>query len=460
MNLAFTNKLQLLQFKPFDTTTEEGRTNERYRLALWGSIANVLSSAMALLVLIITVPMTLGYLGEERFGVWMTFASMAAMLSFLDLGVGNGLISRVAQMSSGKVEQLQLTISRGVALLFIIGLVIGVIAATINSYFPLATLIKVESELARADAVQLAWYFIALFALSIPLNGLGKVMQGLQRSYWNYFARLAGSVVSLLLLFWLTSIEAPPNLLLLATYGVQVLFSGSLVIYLYSNNLLTTNLFRSAGTKTEMMHLLNTGGIFLVLQIGTMIGWGADALILSSLAGAVAVTQYTIVQRMFQFVSLPLSVMNSPLWAAYAEAKARGDIRFIKRTLAISFFGTLTLAIVISSSIWLASGFLLRHWIGTSVDIPDGLILAFAIWAVFEASGTAYAMFLNGMHVLRLQVVSVMLFTSMALAGKLMFAEEYGAQSVVWTTLIVYVFSAVLFYSLFHRKILRDKCDA
>ncbi|QEP43546.1 polysaccharide biosynthesis protein [Ectothiorhodospiraceae bacterium BW-2] len=411
---------------------------------------------MGLLVLIITVPMTLGYLGEERFGVWMTFASMAAMLSFLDLGVGNGLISRVAQMSSGQIELLQLTISRGITLLFIIGLVIGLIAASINSYFPLADLIKVESELARSDAEQLAWYFITLFSLSIPLNGIGKVMQGLQRSYWNYFARLAGSIISLFLIFWLSSIEAPPSLLLLATYGVQVILSGSLVLYLYYHNLLTAKLFNSAGTKAEMLHLLNTGGLFLVLQVGTMIGWGADALILSSLAGAVAVTQYTIVQRMFQFVSLPLSIMNSPLWAAYAEAKARGDIRFIKRTLAISFFGTLGLAVIISSLIWSVSGFLLQHWIGTSVDIPDGLILAFAIWAVFEASGTAYAIFLNGIHLVRPQVLAVIIFCVIALPGKIALAPIFGSQSVVFVTIGAYFFSTVIVYIYVHYAIVNN----
>jgi O-antigen/teichoic acid export membrane protein len=449
------SRLYLLQLKPFDKATEEGRANERYRLALWGSIANVLSNAMGLLVLVVTVPLTLGYLGEERFGVWMTFASMTAMLSFLDLGVGNGLISRVAQRSSANLEQLRLTISRGVFLLVIIGLVIGLVATVINSNFPLAGIIKADSELARTDAYELSWCFIALFSLSIPFNGFGKVLQGLQRSYWVYFARLLGSVLSLGLILVLSEYEASPVFLLVATYGVQVALSGCLFFYLLVNRLLEFNLFKQSGTKAEMLNLMNTGGLFLILQIGTMIGWGADALILSSLAGVVAVTQYTIVQRMFQFVSLPLGIMNSPLWAAYAEAKERGDIAFIKRTLMISFLGTLAAAITISGVIWLMSGYVLNIWLGQEIHIPQGLVLAFALWVVFEASGNAFGVFLNGMHEVKLQVFTVVIFCSIALPAKLYFAQDYGSESVVWVTISAYFLSTVLYYIALFPKLKR-----
>ncbi len=76
--------------------------------------------------------------------------------------------------------------------------------------------------------------------------------------------------------------------------------------------------------KLEYRQLLNVGGLFFVLQIGTMIGWSADALIVSTLAGVTAVTQFAIVQRMYSLVSIPLSIMNAPLWGAYADANAPG----------------------------------------------------------------------------------------------------------------------------------------
>ena len=46
-----------------------------------------------LAAMLISVPLTLGYLGPERFGLWMTVAAVIAMLGFADFGLGNGILN-------------------------------------------------------------------------------------------------------------------------------------------------------------------------------------------------------------------------------------------------------------------------------------------------------------------------------------------------------------------------------
>ena len=58
--------IELLRLKPFDTATPEGRAGERHRrvaLSFGGAIASKLVSAAAALI---TVPLTLSYLGIEH----------------------------------------------------------------------------------------------------------------------------------------------------------------------------------------------------------------------------------------------------------------------------------------------------------------------------------------------------------------------------------------------------------
>lgn len=76
-------------YAPFPSDTEEGRAAERYRRASWTMLAHATSSAASMLAMVLSVSWTVPYLGPERFGAWMTIASLAAVLSFLDLGVGN-----------------------------------------------------------------------------------------------------------------------------------------------------------------------------------------------------------------------------------------------------------------------------------------------------------------------------------------------------------------------------------
>ena len=93
--MSLSGLYKYLRLRPFDQSTESGRNSERYRLALWSVIANVGSKGIAMAVMVLSVSMTLPYLGAERFGVWMTIASLVGMLVFLDLGVGNALINTV-----------------------------------------------------------------------------------------------------------------------------------------------------------------------------------------------------------------------------------------------------------------------------------------------------------------------------------------------------------------------------
>ena len=60
------------------------RGSERNRRAvLAGSIATV-ARVVQLGASLVTVPLTLKYLGNERFGLWMTISSVLAMAAFAD----------------------------------------------------------------------------------------------------------------------------------------------------------------------------------------------------------------------------------------------------------------------------------------------------------------------------------------------------------------------------------------
>ena len=77
-----------LRLKPFDTSSEEGRSKERQRRALLTMIADVFARGCGLIVLILTLRIALPYLGQERYGILATVISFASILIALDLGIG------------------------------------------------------------------------------------------------------------------------------------------------------------------------------------------------------------------------------------------------------------------------------------------------------------------------------------------------------------------------------------
>src|ERR1035437_6060231 len=87
----------LLRLKPFDTSTDQGRSQERYRRAALTTVSSVLARAVAVGTSLITVRLTIRYLGVERYGLWMTITSVVSLLWFADLGMGNGLLNAIAE---------------------------------------------------------------------------------------------------------------------------------------------------------------------------------------------------------------------------------------------------------------------------------------------------------------------------------------------------------------------------
>ncbi len=94
----------LLRLKPFDTSTEQGRSRERYRRAALTTFASVTAKAVTVLTALITVRLTVRYLGTERYGLWMTITSVVAMMAFADLGIGNGLLNCISEAHGKRVR--------------------------------------------------------------------------------------------------------------------------------------------------------------------------------------------------------------------------------------------------------------------------------------------------------------------------------------------------------------------
>ncbi len=445
--------LSYLCVKAFDTTTPEGLVAERYRLAAWAALMDFASTGLGLVTLIISVPLTLPYLGQERFGVWMTVSSFGVLLSFMDFGVGNALINRVAAANAtGDRTALRFTITHGMTILTVIGIVVGVLLVPFSSQLPWHRLIKVTTPFASEEARKAVLVFVILFAAGIPLVGVQKIFQGLQQAWLVHVTKCIGSLISIALIYRLTRLHAGSPELLLATLGVQTVMPLLLLALLVKKRLIAGGAPPVGGWKAESRSLVRIGGLFFVLQVGYLVGWSADPLMVSSLLGAAEVAKLVLVQRLFMMVSIPLSIMNAPLWGAYADAYARNDKAFIRQTLKKSLLGTVCGALIISSLIVSCSGFIFSIWTKGGIVIPPLLVLSYGIWIVIEATGNAFAMFLNGVGEIRGQVFVVVSFVLVAVPLKLYATATYGLNGIILATMCSYIIAVICPYVFIFRK--------
>lgn len=412
-----------------------------------------------MLVMVLSVSWTIPYLGEERFGVWMTIASFVSMLIFLDLGVGNALTNHVAKMAAQEEHApLARAISGGLGLLFIIGIASTILLSALTVCLPWINIIKVKNPLIQGEIREALLLFSILFGINLFGTGVQRVFIGLQRSFEAHVALAIGSLFSLIALWLVVRSQAGIPFLLLATLGCQSL-SGFLLLA----QLKKRGLFRlrgiSVAVQGEKELLLRAGGLFFILQVGTMVGWGADSLIISSVLGAAQVAVYSVTQRLFQFVSSPLSILNAPLWPAYADAHVRGDNVFIRRTLRKSMLLTAGVTIVVGGLLVIMSQELISWWTRGAISVPVKIVLIFFIWTMFETVGNSFAMMMNGCGVIREQVVTVLLLTILALPAKILFVNLFGIFGMMASYSVLYFVVVVFMYGFVFRNNLLKKMD-
>lgn len=444
--------IRYLRLRPFAVDTEAGRTEERYRLALLSMVANLASRLVGMLVMVMSVSLTLPYLGAERFGAWMTVASFASILSFLDLGVGNALTNRVAHASTSGVDMiLERTVSGGLGLLGVFSLCAAVILFGIAWFLPWASYIKVHSAAVAAEVRTTFMVFSVLFAVSMFSNGVARVMNGLQRSFEVYLLGIAGSLVGVMALLLCVRAQAGLPVLLLCSMGSSVLANLILLVVLLIRGQFSVVAW-GAAIRSEAPHLIHLGWLFFLLQIGVMVSWGADSFLIASAHGAASVAFFSVTQRLMQFVSQPLAIMNAPLWAAYADADGRRDRAFVRRTFVRSIKLTLGFATIGAVLTVVLGRPIINLWTHGKVVPTEGLVTVMAIWLILDTGGTALGTLLNGLGIVRQQVYVVSAFIAVALPLKLWWAQSGGAFGVVAAGIIAYILTTVIGYGIVFRR--------
>jgi O-antigen/teichoic acid export membrane protein len=446
---------QYLSLRPYAADTPEGRDAERYRRAALGVAANVASRGVGMVLMVLTVHLAAPYLGAERFGVWATFASLAAMLSFLDLGIGNALINRVAHSAAADDSNaLRSVICGGIGWLALIGLLAWLGLAALASVVPWTSLFKLSAPALGSEARSAAIVFSGVFGVHVLSSGLLKVLIGQQRSFEAHMLSALGALLACTAVWWVAEQRLGVPSLLLAGFGVQSLAGLAVLPMLHRRGWLV---FGQMWTRMldERKGLWRSGSLFLALQIGTMIGWGSDSLLLASLGGATQVAAFAVAQRLFQFASQPVAMLNAPLWAAYADAHARGDIGFVRRTLTRTAFWCVLGGAMACALLWVAGPTVIHIWTQGSVSVPRSLLALFALWVVIEIAGTVFATYLNGSGVVREQFIIVAVFCLLALPFKAWATLRFGATGLVAATICAYSVVVIGMYAtVFRRRVL------
>jgi O-antigen/teichoic acid export membrane protein len=441
--------------RPVDLQSEAGRAEQRDRVIGLTALASGLARAISILTTLAAVPLTLHYLGVERYGMWMTLSAFSALLSFADFGIGNSVLTAVAR-SSGRSDaaDLRRQVSSAYAAMSAIALAL---LALLALGFPMVAwerLFNVASPLAVAEAGSATAVFFVILALSIPLGLVARVQLGLQDGVRANLWQGGASLAALGALLLAIRLEASLPWLVAALAGTPLLVNLINALDYFTRQRPELRPRLSAFDRGAIHKLSSDGTLFLVLQVCAAVMFQINALIIAQLLGPEAVANYAVPERLFAVLTTIASLILAPLWPAYGEAAARGNVVWLRRTLRRSLiYGIGTIA-ALSGLLVLTASSLLEWWVGDAVAVPFAVILGLGVWKVIEVGGSAVAMFLNGVNELRVQVVFAVITAAASLGLKLWWTPLFGIAGVIYATILAYAVLTVPFLGMASRRAL------
>ena len=203
------------------------RGESRNRMLLRNVLFSGILKVVGLLTSLFIVPVTINYLNNEVYGVWMTITSVLYWITTFDIGLGNGMRNYLTEaLSQGNTSLGRSYISTTMLLLSLIALVMGLLllypllAIDFNRFFNTYAVSGEELRIAVVIAV-------CFTLMNFVVKNVGFVFVAMQKYAINDLLGISGSVLALAIIYVLTKLTSGSLVFVVMAYTIT-----SCVVYL------------------------------------------------------------------------------------------------------------------------------------------------------------------------------------------------------------------------------------
>jgi O-antigen/teichoic acid export membrane protein len=402
----------------------------RNRKIVFSASAAVLQRIVLVGSTLFLTPLLLRVLGAANFGIWAAATSIGWFSGLADLGTGSALVTLVARSTAaGRSEEARAHVES---------------ALTVGG--ALATLVLAASTLALfvvPRSVGMS-FLIAIVALAVnaPLNVGNNVWQALQKGYLTGLWEAIQTVLTVAGLITVTHFTTDVRVYVAVLYGAMILANcGSLIHLLIAHPELRPRTLPVPFAAVR--GLAGQGFMFLVLGIVGNFSYMLDNVLALALLGPEASARMAIALRVCITAVSILGVMSQPLWPAFADAAENADRQWIGRTMIRGMAFLVGLAAIGSSILVVFGERLLRWWLHSALEFGPFMLWTMAIWMVVQALSRVPSLLLNGLSLIRFQIIVCTIGTVIAFVLKFVLVRRIGIAGVMWGTTIT-AFSIVI----------------
>ncbi len=417
----------------------------RSRSIVRGTAAAMVARGIGSLTGIITVPLTVRYLGAERYGAWMTISSVLIFLGLSDFGLASSLTNALGKaFGENDRERARRYVATTLFALCIVAILL--VIAGITFARPLARIIfpSVNPSLLDGEIIPALIISLSVFALNFPLLVTNRVLAAYQENATANLWIMASSVANLIGILIVIHFRGGLPLLVLGSAGAGLLITAISSIWLYGWHKPWLAPTRTATDLEFARELFATSWMFFVANIAWLINSQTDNFIIAHYLGPAQVTPYAVTFRLFAYATLLQGLIFPSLWPAYTEAVARKDYDWIRGVYRKNLRFSLLIAFCVLSVLTVFGQRIIGIWAGPLAVPPFSVIIWMAVWNLILAHLFVPSCLLQATgHITGLTIYgSVTAVLNLVLS--ILFVKSFGIAGVIAATVIAYIVASYL----------------
>ncbi|MEW8956418.1 lipopolysaccharide biosynthesis protein [Clostridium sp.] len=401
------------------------------------TLINYIAKFFNIVINLYMVRLTLNYLGEDRNGLWATLLSIIAMMAIGDLGIGNGVKNRLTEaLAKDDKDKEKSYISTAYITLFLISLVVCIIAILFSKIF-------VTEGFGYPDFKGALYIVIVGFALNFITGLINSILYAYQKSALVSIGQILNSTFLLGGVYFISNISEGNLMYIAFVYILSLTLSNIiLTLYFFLNHRDVIPKI-SYFDKDRIRDILDLGVKFFILQVCGVILFSTDNLIISNLIGLKEVTQYDILNKVYNNMSMLYSIILIPIWSAVTYAYARKDKKWI-----VSILRKLQLLLLpFSLGVIVVSLFfndITPIWLQKEIIIPSRLIVLFGVYTIVQGWTAIYCSIINGMGKINIQLYLAIIGAILNIPLSIYLGKSMGIYGVKLATFICQVLPAII----------------
>lgn len=408
-------------------------------------IESFLIKGVSIVVSLALVPITIGYVSPELYGVWLTLSSVMMWVQFLDIGFTQGLKNKLAEaVALGQIEKGKSLVSTTyfmMALIFVpLCVVLEFLIPIVNWTGLLNVDIVYSLEIQKALSV-----LVVFVCMQMIVNVIVSVVSAFQEVALSNLFAVVGQILSLVAIVILTKV-CPPSLVSLsfafAALPVLVTIIGSVILFSKQYNNVSPSI--SCIDRNQIKDLFGLGYKFFIINVQVVVLYQTTNILISHLSSPIEVTYYNVAYKYLNMAMMAYTIITAPLWPAYTDAYTKKDYTWMKNTRS-RMTKVMFLSFFVCSLMMLVSQPVYRLWLNGEVNVPIVMTILVGLYVMVYCWMNLNGTIIVGIGAVKIETVAVLIGMIVHIPLSFLLGRFIGGYGVIVSMILINVAYAVLF---------------